>query len=212
MQPAGQSAYTAQVSRHNLPTRLVHAGLALAVVMQLATSLVLRPAENGSDGNLWFGVHEICGLIAFALILLFWIVLTVRKHGTPAGLLFPWFSPVRLSALWSDVKRHANALFRLRLPAHDDESPLANAVHGLGIVLITAMAVTGTVYYAIGGANPDAGELVGAAMFIHRTLSNLVWAYLIGHVGMAVLHHFFTDFNLRGMWSFHAAPNKEPMK
>ncbi|ETA50568.1 cytochrome b/b6 domain-containing protein [Ponticoccus alexandrii] len=199
-------------SRHNLPTRLVHAGLALAVITQLLTSLVLKPAEDGHAGNLWFEIHEYGGLAAFALILLFWIVLTVRKRGTDAGLLFPWASSSRLSSLWSDIRRHADALRHLRLPAHDDESPLASAVHGLGLLLITAMAGTGKLYYFIGTGNPDAGGLVGAAMFVHRALANLAWVYLIGHASMAVLQHLFTEFNLRKMWSLHSAPKKEALK
>ncbi|WOI56679.1 cytochrome b/b6 domain-containing protein [Palleronia sp. LCG004] len=212
MQTEEHQTPIAATSRHNLPTRLVHAGLALAVVTQLLTSLVLQPAEDGHAGNFWFEIHEYGGLSAFALIVLFWIVLTARRRGTPAGLLFPWVSGERLSALWSDIVRYAGALRRLRLPPHDDASPLASAVHGLGILLITAMATSGTLYYFIGNGNPDAGGLVGATMFVHRTLANLAWAYLIGHASMAVLQHLFTDFNLRGMWSLHTAPKKEATK
>ena len=196
-------------TRHTLPTRLVHAGVALAVVTQLLTSRVMKPAEDGHAGNLWFEFHEYVGLAAFALILLFWIVLTARRRGTPAALLFPWFSGARLSALWSDIKRHAHALRHLRLPPHDDPSPLASAVHGLGILLITAMAGSGTLYYLIGDGNPDAGGWVGVAMSVHKALANLVWVYLIGHVSLAVLQHLFTDFNLRQMWSLRGAHKKE---
>lgn len=212
MQLADQPVPAADSSRHALATRLVHAGLAFAVVTQLLTSLVQHPAEDGHAGNLWAEVHEYGGLSAFALIVLFWIVLTARRRGTPAGLLFPWFSGARLAALWSDLKRHAGALRHFRWPPHDDTSPLASAVHGLGILLISAMAATGTLYYVIGNGNPDAGGVVGAAMFVHRTLANLAWAYLIGHASMAVLQHLFTDFNLREMWSLHTADEKEASK
>lgn len=212
MQSTRQSDAMRHASRHNLPTRLVHAGLAVAVVTQLVVSLVMEPAEDGHAGNLWYEIHEYGGLAAFALIVLFWIVLTARKRGTPSGLLFPWFSGARLSALWSDIKRHGAALRRFRLPPHDDASPLASAVHGLGILLITAMAGSGTLYYFVGAGNPDAGGLVGLAMFVHKALANLAWAYLIGHVSLAVLQHLSTDFNLREMWSFRSASNKEASK
>ena len=206
---ATRPATTAYDSRHSLATRLVHAGLALAVVVQLTSSLVMKPAEDGKAGNLWFEFHEYGGLSAFALILLFWIVLTARRGGTPAGMLFPWVSGTRLSALWADIKRHGQAARHLRLPPHEGESPLASAVHGLGILLITAMAASGTLYYFIGDGNPDAGGLVGVAMSVHTALANLAWAYLIGHASMALLQHYTTDFNLRRMWSFHAAPHKD---
>ena len=192
-------------SRHTFATRLVHAGLALAVVTQLFSSLGMEHPKAGRPGNFLFEVHEYGGLAAFAFILLFWIVVTARKQGTPWGLLFPWFSSTRRSAVWADVKHHVAALREKRLPAHDDASPMASAVHGLGMLLITAMAGTGTLYYFFG----DDGGFMGFVMEVHQTLANLAWAYLIGHAGLAVLNHFFTDFNLRSMWSLRHAPKKD---
>ncbi|SDE74501.1 cytochrome b561 [Salipiger thiooxidans] len=192
-------------TRHTIATRLVHAGLALAVVTQLFSSLVMQPEEDGHAGNLAFEIHEYGGLAAFAFIVIFWFVLTARRRGTPVGMLFPWFSGTRLLALRDDTKRHLAALRRFRLPSHNGASPFASAVHGLGILLITAMAASGALYYVIGEGNPDAGGLVGVAMSIHKALANLAWAYLIGHASLALIQHHFTEFNLREMWSFRSA-------
>lgn len=205
MRTTDQSFADPTESRHTLATRVVHAGLALAVVIQLLSSLGMEPPEDGQAANFLFEVHEYGGLSAFALILLFWLVVTVRKRGTTWGLLFPWFSSSRRSAVWSDIKHHAEALRQKRLPPHDGASPMASAVHGLGILLITAMAGTGTLYYFFGA---DSG-LMELVLEVHETLANLAWAYLIGHAGLAVLQHIFTDFHLRSMWSLRSAPNKE---
>tara|TARA_R100000808_G_C2141707_1_gene149526 strand:- start:1770 stop:2129 length:360 start_codon:yes stop_codon:yes gene_type:complete len=115
--------------------------------------------------------------------------------------MFPWLSAVRLSALWSDTKLHVAAIRRMRLPPYDDHAPLASAIHGLGLLLVTAMAASGTIYYFINSGNPDAGGLVGVVMFIHLNLANLVWAYLIGHAGLALVHHFSNNLRLAEMWS-----------
>ena len=199
-------------SRHNMATRLVHALMALAVISQLLSSLVMKPPHNGNAGNFFFEIHEYGGLSAFVMVLLFWIVLTARTRGTPASLLFPWFSGARLSALWSDIKQHAQALRHLTLPPYDGDSPLASAVHGLGILLVTTMATTGTLNYFLGGSGGAAGQIVKIAMWIHHTLGGVVWAYLIGHVSLAVLQHFITDFDLRKMWDLRKAPKVEPPK
>ena len=53
---------TDAVPRHILATRLFHAGLALAIITQLVSSLVMEPAEDGEPGNLWFTLHEYSGL------------------------------------------------------------------------------------------------------------------------------------------------------
>ncbi|MDW4550658.1 cytochrome b/b6 domain-containing protein [Defluviimonas sp. D31] len=188
-------------TKHSFATRLAHIGLALAVLTQLGTSQVMEPVEPGSAGNAFFTLHEYAGLAAFAFVLGFWMAATFRRRGTAWGLLLPWFSGARLAALWADSKAHLGSLTRFRIPVYDAQSPLASAVHGLGLLLMTAMAGTGTVYYAINAGNPDAGGLVGLVMFVHTSLANLVWAYLIGHGTLALIHHFTQNLDLREMWS-----------
>ena len=71
---------------------------------------------------------------------------------------------------------------------------------------MTVMATTGGLYFAINTGDPDAGGLVGIVMAIHRTLANLVWAYLIGHAGFAILQHYTTSpMSLTDMWSLRGS-------
>lgn len=190
-----------EISKHAFLTRLAHMGLALAVIVQLLTSLVLTAPAPDATGNWYFVVHSYGGLTAFGFMLLFWVVMLVRQHGAPVGLMFPWMSAARLAALWADIKLHGQSLLKFRMPAYDDHAPLASAVHGLGLLLMTAMATSGTIYYFINAGDPNAGGLVGVVMFVHLTLANLVWAYLIAHAGLAVIHHFTQNLNLTEMWS-----------
>ncbi|MFT6676024.1 MAG: cytochrome b561 [Sulfitobacter sp.] len=192
------SSITAETSRHALATRMLHGGLAIAIIMQLVSSQFMNPDKGG---NTTFEVHEYAGLTAFAVVLGFWVFSLVRKRGTPIAELLPWASSERRPAIWSDVRTHMTALRRFKLPAHDGSSPLASAIHGLGLLLMTAMAASGTLYYFVNSGDPNAGGLVGAAMFVHKNLANLVWAYLIGHAGFAVLNHFGKTMSLRTMWS-----------
>lgn len=203
--------YQSSPSKHTFATRLVHVGLAVAVISQLVTSLVLEPIEPGSAGNVYFTLHEYVGLAAFVFVLGFWGVATLRRKGTAWGLLLPWLSGARLSALWADIRVHIRALAALRMPEYQAHSPLASAVHGLGLLLMTAMATTGTVYYFVNSGDPDADGLVGVVMFVHTSLANLVWAYLIGHASLALIHHFFQSLDLREMWSLRRmAASTEP--
>lgn len=198
------------VPHHGPLTRIVHGLLALAVIEQLATSQFMQPAEPGKTANAAFEVHEIGGLIAFALILGFWALVAFRRRGTPAGLLVPWFSGQRLSDLWDDLKTHAHAVLKLRMPAYDARSPFACAVHGLGLMAITVMTVTGSIYWAMGTENPDAGGITAVLMSLHHTFATLAWIYLIGHAATALLYHFASSsMNLGAMWSL---PSKSETK
>lgn len=167
--------------RRTLPTKLLHSGLLLAVLWQLlASGLVERP-RAAQPGNVFYEIHQIVGLVTLALVLLFWIWSAVRRRETPFASLFPWLSMLRLKAVGADVKAHWAQLRHLRLPPSGVETPLASAVHGLG--LLTALAMAGTGAWLFTQSVPG-----GLVLEIHKAVSNLMWAYLVGHAGLALLH------------------------
>lgn len=192
--------------KHTALTRAAHAGLGIAVVLQLASSQFMDP-DNG--GNSAFAAHQYVGLAAFGFVLLFWIVILVRRYGTETGLLFPWFNGDRLAAVWADTKAHLADALRFKLPPYERQSPLAGAIHGLGLAIITLMAASGTLYFFVNSGDPDAGGLVAVAMSVHFAMANLVWAYLILHAATAVLYHFASDLSLRDMWSVDGTSNRK---
>ena len=193
---------TSRQTRHNRATRLLHTGMALAILTQLLTSLAMHGPDDVRAGDILFQVHRYSGLAATVLAFGFWLTVLLRSRGTELGALIPWFSQRRLAALWQDIKVHGAAAVKRHLPEHAEEAALPSAIHGLGLVLISAMAVSGAVYFvqvALGlhSAEPD-GMI---AMTVHLALANLVWAYLIAHAGLAVLRHLLRSMSLSTMWS-----------
>jgi cytochrome b561 len=197
------------MTKHSIATRIVHAGLAITIMANLALSLVMQGPRRGQSGDWLYGIHQYVGLTALVFAFGFFSVLVVRNHGTHRAALFPWLSSDRLSALWADIKAHAAAAAKLRLPTYDDHSPLASAVHGLGLLLMAAMATTGAVYFLAPYLNVQASTVVGWDLDIHRLLANLVWAYLIGHAGLAVIHHYSQNLSVTEMWSLTLSKPKE---
>ena len=191
--------------QHALSTRFVHAGLATSVCLQLATSLIMQGPSETSAGDNLFQLHRYSGFAALAFAFLFWLLLAVRHRGTEVAALFPWFSGVHLHALVRDLSTHIRTGLKGRLPDHEENGPLASAVHGLGLLLMTAMAVSGGVYAAQVWAGLQPPEPDGSvAMTIHLALANLVWAYLIAHAGMAAIHHYARSVSLSRMWRFRS--------
>ena len=60
--------------KHGLMTRSAHMGLALAIILQLATSLIMEHPRKGRPGDFFFEVHEYVGLLALGFAFLFWFV------------------------------------------------------------------------------------------------------------------------------------------
>jgi cytochrome b561 len=193
-------------TRHTRATRIAHAGLAIAVATQLATSLIMRAPRADRAGDLFFQAHSYSGLAAMAFVALFWLVVVLRTAGTDAGLLMPWFSAPRRRALVADLRETWAALRSFRLPPYAEAAPFSAAIHGLGLLLMTTMAATGTFYFLTAQAGVSETGPLALAMEVHTLLANLVWAYLIGHALMALLHHYGSDHSLAEMWSLRRTP------
>lgn len=174
-------------------TRILHALLAVTIMTQLALSTVMQAPGRNRPGDQWFEVHENVGLAALAVLAGFWIWTMVRTREVSLAMLFPWFSLRRMRDVLADLKDHLRAIGRGKLPL-SEAKPLANAAHGLGLIIATIMAVTGAAGYFI----PQARALLG----VHKAVSTLMWAYLVGHAGIAVLHEIKGDRVIRRVFTF----------
>jgi len=67
----------------------------------------------------------------------------------------------------------------------DRDSALAEAVHGLGLLVVSLMTLTGTIWLLA----PSGTSFARYALNVHKLFANLMWAYLLVHAGLAVLHH-----------------------
>lgn len=196
-------------TKHSRATRIAHAGLAIAVMAQLATSLIMRAPRADRPGDVFFQAHSYGGLAAMGFVVLFWLVVVIRTAGTDPGLLMPWFSAPRRQAVAADVRATWAGLRAFRMPPYQEAAPFSASIHGLGLLLMTVMAGTGTYYFlATQAGQPETG-LLALAMDLHGLLANLVWAYLIGHALMALLHHYGSDHSLAEMWSLRRMPQIE---
>ena len=184
---------------HTRATRLVHMALAAAIAVQLLASLVMATPLHGHE-NVFFEIHEYGGLVTLVLASGFWLVALRRRRGTPMALLLPWFSDEGRKAVWLDLQRHWQSLRERTVPEAAHLSPLASAVHGLGLLLVSAMALTGALFYLAILAGATKSTWATLDIELHALLASLVWAYLIGHSGMALLHHFSRRRPLDVMW------------
>lgn len=177
---------------YDRPTRLLHAGLALAIPLQLLTELFMRRPRLGHVRTgaeaFFFEIHEWVGLAACAIVVLhvLWSAFGTAKGGFVR--LVPYLSAEGRRGIIEEIKAIPGWLTG-SLHETAEESPLAGSVHGLGLLLVLGMATSGTIVFF--GMNETTGQMspfVHAIEELHGDGGNLVWAYLIGHVGMVMLH------------------------
>ncbi|HYW03298.1 MAG TPA: cytochrome b/b6 domain-containing protein [Gammaproteobacteria bacterium] len=181
----------------DLPTRALHWALAVTITVQMVDSFFI----DASGTRAFFYVHEAIGLLAGLIILLHWLWSFANFD---IRLLFPWSGDG-----WETVKAEAHDLLRGRLPAGGREAGLSSFVHGLGLLAVTAMGLTGFFIFLVvpGGrgamAHSTHYEAFTDLSAVHAFFSWFVWIYLGGHVGSALVHLFrrepvFSEMFLNG--------------
>ena len=180
--------------KYHRVTRWLHAGIALAVVIQLGSSQLMEVPQPGrllnGAGRTFFAVHRWSGLCVLTLLVLHWLWDLAGHVPYGWGHLYPWFSGPRLRKVLSAVKA-LRPWIRGQLPAGGEETaPLAGAVHGLGLLVATAMALTGSLIFFGMSADGYLSPFLDLVKAIHGFIANFIWAYFVGHVSMAMLHQW----------------------
>ncbi|WP_083251425.1 cytochrome b/b6 domain-containing protein [Acidihalobacter yilgarnensis] len=184
-------------SKWSQPIRWLHLGLFLTITAQLFLSLVMAGPDDKHQSFLEHSTlitHEYVGLVAATIILAHWLYLALAERITFEHL-FPW-SAAGIRSVISEV----SGLLRGRLPDDNEQAGLAGFIHGLGLLLATAMGFTGTVMYFLLQAGQMESTRYGIAVYIHGTLANVMWAYWIGHGLMAIMHQLLGHDTLRGIF------------
>ncbi len=166
-------------SHWNLPRRLLHGLLALAVLFQtFSPEWMSKPWREGSaTGRLIFELHEWAGLIAGIAAVALAIRLWRSRAARPAG-------DTDLSAVLAQSRLVLDGVSSLRVPRAGTTQGLARMVQLMGLALIGWFCVTGAAIWWVGAAS-DTAHRIGE---LHELAAPLLYLYLGGHIGMALLH------------------------
>jgi len=174
-------------NRWNFSTRLLHLGLVLTVTAQLFISLVMEPPGEDEGATALakqaYELHEAVGLTALAIVLLHWLTSWLQNQGEGLRHLLPWGASGR-----AEVMKDIGILRQGNLPASGPRGGLPGLVHGLGLLAVTGMVITGGVLFLTWPEQGDIPEWVDIIGEIHGTIGSLVWAYWGAHILLVVLH------------------------
>jgi len=193
--------------RYDRVTRLLHIGMAITVLLQLADSQFMEhPSPNPEHTRTaleasMYEIHEWIGLAALALVLLriIWGFAGPEAHSWAR--LFPWLSGEGRRKMMRQIREEIPGWFRGKIST-DPDNPLAGSIHGFGLLTLLGMGATGLIVFLGMDESGHMGGLTHAVLEIHHdVLSNLMWAYVIGHVGMAILHKLLGHDLVREMFS-----------
>ena len=188
-------------------TRWLHALIAISIVGQLISSLILVPPDEMAEatfiGGMAMETHEIMGLFAAALLFLHWLWSFMSNSEIKLSKLFP-FSINGYRKITSEI---SYLLKYKKLPSgteQENTGNLASLFHGFGLIIASFVAFSGAgLYYVMdftarGFENP----LFENIAEIHELFGNLMWFYLGVHVLAAVWHEYSNERIIRLMFRF----------
>jgi len=179
-------------------TKFLHLGLVMTISLNLLISLVMsEPDDNGGMiGRLAFELHEVLGLSAMLIVILHWIWSLTNQVDGGLTHLFPWKGEA-LNKVFSDVKN----LFQGKMPEEGSKGGLAGLIHGLGLLAVTGITLTGTAFWILYPGIGEPGLLADGFAELHEGFAGLVWTYWLAHGGIAFLHHASGHNTLKNMFS-----------
>lgn len=178
-------------------TKLLHALIALGVSANLIISLFMAPAELGVKGDASYLVHQWAGLGLFATLLAYWVWKLAGNLPQGWKYFFPWFSKATYQTIWLELR----VLLRLRLREVPESGVLSGAIHGLGLLTVSVMAITGTVQYLLLEHYFVNASVFEASKNAHELFATFMWIYLAGHVLMALMHQVLGHKSIATMFS-----------
>jgi cytochrome b561 len=181
---------TINPQKYDRPTRLLHAALAIGVVLQLSLSTVMTvPAGRGLGVRDWhrsaFEIHAEVGIFVVAICALHWLWVCLPRSHPGCSYLFPWW----WRAGRTTIHQELGAITHWHIPSPKNVSALVGTVHGLGLAAVTGSSICGLInyfgYFLGAPIPPLALHWVGLS---HIAFGYLIWAFVMGHVGMALGH------------------------
>jgi len=158
----------------------------------------LRPHHPPPDTieKLFLILHQFNGFIVLILLGLRLMSL-LGDAGEEKERLFPWLSAKGRQLLIHDLRYELPLWLHGKLKSLDEKNVIAATVHGLGICLALALGLSGMVVFL--GTHTD-GSMETPIQFVkscHDALATLMWVFLFGHAGMALMHQLAGQQALR---------------
>jgi cytochrome b561 len=201
---AEESAMNAQPVPSTV-TRILHLGLSVGVTLQLLTSTFMQRPKPAVTRHLvealGFEWHEITGFLSLALIVAWFCWLFLRRCDAGPRQLLPWFSAAQRHNVFVAARRILALARQRRIPTEDESREISHAVHGLGALCALLMALTGALIWLGMSDSGAVADWARPILELHEVVSNFMWAYVVGHAAMALLHHRNGEDTLRRMFS-----------
>jgi len=183
-------------------TRILHFGIVLSVLLQMFGEKIIGFPEPDHPRRaiqaLYIGIHEGIGSIALILVCVYLIV--ALDEVVSRERLFPWINVAGRDQLWLEIRRDIPNWLRGKLSPPGESYAIAGAIHGLGISLALLLGFTGSMLFLGIGPHGNMTPDIKVIWECHSVMATIMWIFVTGHAGTALVHEFKGHKILRKMF------------
>lgn len=195
--------------KYDRTIRILHFGIVLSTLFQIFSEKLIGFPEPGHPrramDTLFIGIHEAVGSIALILVCVYLII--VLDELASRERLFPWFNAAGRNNLWLEIRRDIPNWLRGRISPPDKSHAIAGSIHGLGISLALLLGLTGSMLFLGIGPRGDMTPDIKVIWESHSIMATMIWIFVAGHAGMALVHEFKGHKILREMFRLRKSPD-----
>jgi len=192
--------------RFSRTTRWLHLAITLAVFIQLISEQLMKVPKPGETVQtieaIFLGLHEWNGFIALAIVVFY--LMYLANDSDDWKRLFPWMSTAGCKGLWQEIRFDIPGWLKGRLKRPAEAHHIAGTVHGLGTLLLIGLGSTGIMIFMGLESSGEMNAEIKLLRSLHASLGTLIWIYVFGHTGMAILHQLKGHNVFREMFSLKA--------
>jgi len=194
--------------KYDRTIRILHFGIVASILLQLFGEKLVGFPQPGHARDvietLFIGIHEGIGSISLILVCVYLIVVLDESAGRER--LFPWMNAAGRHNLWMEMRRDIPGWLHGELLFPGESHFISGAIHGTGITLALLLGFTGSMLFL--GIGPH-GEMSSGTKIIwecHSIMATMMWIFVAGHAGMALVHESKGHGILRGMFRLGKVP------
>jgi len=195
--------------KYDRSIRILHFGIVTSILLQMFGEKLIGFPEPGHPGDamdaLFIGIHEAIGSIALILVCVYLIVVLDEIAGRER--IFPWFNATGRDSLWLEIRRDVPGWLRGKLSHPDESNAIAGTIHGLGISLALLLGLTGSMLFLGIGPHGNMTPDIKVIWKCHSIMATMMWIFMAGHAGMAMVHEFKNHGILREMFRLTKTSN-----
>jgi len=188
---------------YDRPVRILHFIIMLTIFFQLLTEQFMKVPKPGESISpleaLLFGIHEWNGFVVLALVIAYIMYLGDERDDWKR--LFPWLGAAGCKGLWQEIRHDVPGWLKGQLKSPDEAHYLAGTIHGLSILLAIGLGSTGIMIFMGLESDGSMSPEIKLLRELHAKMGTLMWIYLFGHTGMALMHQLSGRRILQAMFN-----------